>query len=281
MLTLLISIMVSAGSAIYFQSTGAATGWVIACGVIGFLATQIIVGLLVRKSVNLVNSDLQGILMGGQKRINQKIQAFQNKPSGGVKAMQMILEKEQAQFLQKALDFTVNLEPFCKWNLLMSKQIDTMRMQFNYQMKKFDEVDAIIAKKGLLSGVMVMEPITAAMIMARQHKNKDFDGLEKSFNKYTRKFAKGNKSVLIYALYSWSLVKRGELDKAREVLYQGKEETQNEILIRNWEALSNNKPKKFSNSAFGDEWYSLYLENAPQPKQQRQRGNGKRGGMMR
>jgi len=280
MLTLLISIVVSGGAVFYCLETDAGLGWSIACGVIGFLASQIVVGLLVRKKVNVVNGDLQGILMGGQKRINQKVQAFQNKPGGGIKAMQIMLEKEQKQFLQKALDFTVNLEPFCKWNLLMTKQIATMRMQFNYQMKNMDAVDKILAKKGLLSGVMMMEPVTAGMKMARQYKNKDFVGLEKSYNKFSKKFKKGGKSALIYGLYSWALVKQGETEKAREVLYQGKEETKNEVIARNWEMLSNDKVKKFSNDGLGDEWFSLYLENPPQPKQQRVRGNGKRGGMM-
>ena len=280
MFTLIISLVVSTGAVVYCESSGASIGWTITCGIVGFLACQIIIGLLVRKKVNIVNADLQGILMGGQKRINQKIQAFQNKPTGGMKAMQMLLEKEQTQFLERALDFTSNLEPFCKWNLLMPKQIDTMRMQFNYQMKNFDAVDKILAKKGLLNGVIMMEPITAAMKMARQHKNKDFAALEKSYEKFAKKFKKGGKSVLIYGLYSWSLIKQGELEKAREALYQGKEETQNELLVRNWELLSNDKPKKFSNAALGDEWYSLYLETPAQPKQQRVRGGGKRGGMM-
>lgn len=74
---------------------------------------------------------------------------------------------------------------------------------------------------------------------------------------------------------SWILVKNGEFEKARELLQKGKESTGNETLAYNWERLSNDKPKSFSNEGLGDQWYGLYLENPPQPKQQRARAGGK------
>ncbi len=273
MLTLIISIVLGGISSTLCQLNGVGLGWTIGAGVLTFIAIQAAVSLLLRKKINVVNGDLQGIMLGGQKRINQKIQAFQNKPVGGMKAMQMLLEKEQNQFLQKALDFTVNLEPFCKWNILMSKQIATMRMQFYYQMKKFDKVDKILAVKGLLKGVMLMDPMTVAMKMARLYKNKDMEAVEKLFKKKSKGFSRGGKSVLLYGVYSWILVKNGEVEKARETLYEGKELTSNETLAKNWEVLSNDKVKKFSNAGLGDEWYSLYLETPQQPKQQKVRGN--------
>ena len=277
MLSLLISVLFAAAAVIYCQQTGASQSWTVISGIVSFLAAMITTGLIMRRKINKVNADLQGILMGGQKRINKKIQAFQNKPNASPVLVQKLVEKEQTEFLEKALDFTKNLEPFCKWNLLMQKQIDTLRMQFNYQLKRFSEVDQIIENTSLLKGIMVMDPMIAAMEMARMYKNGKTAELEELFKKYSRKFTKKPNVAIIYALYSWALVKNGEHDKAREVLYQGKESTGNEILAKNWEALSNNKLKKFSNAGFGDEWFALFLENPPKVKQQFARG-GKRGG---
>jgi hypothetical protein len=211
--------------------------------------------------------------MGGQKRINQKIQNFQNKPNANPILMQQIIDKEQKEFLTKALDFTKNLEPFCKWNLLMQKQIDTLRFQFLYQLKEYDEADKIIENSSLIKGLMVMDPMIAAMQMARIYKKGDMTQLKSLFEKYSKKFAKKPKVELIYGLYSWALVKKGDIEAARDALYQGKELTKNELLARNWENLSNNKIKKFSNSGLGEEWYGLFLENPPKAKQQRAKGN--------
>ena len=70
-------------------------------------------------------------------------------------------------------------------------------------------------------------------------------------------------------------MKEGEPEKARQLLNKAKEATGNETFAQNWERLSNDKAKNFSNAGLGEEWYSLYLENPPQPKQQRARGNAK------
>ena len=53
------------------------------------------------------------------------------------------------------------------------------------------------------------------------------------------------------------------------------EATGSEIFIRNWEHLSNDRVKSFSNAGLGDAWYSLYLETPPAPKQQRMGGYGR------
>jgi len=74
---------------------------------------------------------------------------------------------------------------------------------------------------------------------------------------------------------SWIYVQVGEIDEARRVLLKAKKATGDDTFTRNWEHLSNDRVKKFSNAGLGDEWYSLYLETPPAPKQQRMRGNGR------
>jgi hypothetical protein len=47
-----------------------------------------------------------------------------------------------------------------------------------------------------------------------------------------------------------------------------KETSDNEVIVKNWELLVNNKAKHFSNSLLGEQWYSLMLEEPKMPKQQ-------------
>ena len=177
--------------------------------------------------------------------------------------MQKLLEKDQHISLRKAVELTDKLEPWYKWSLLLKKQVSTMRMQFYYQLGEFDKVDA------LMPHCILLEPITAAMKMARQYK-KDDPNLEKTFKSKTKKF-KGDRGVILYAVYTWALLKRGETDKAFEILTQAKAKCENDVLNKNWEHLANGKPKSFSNANLGDEWYSLKLENPKMPKQKMQK----------
>ena len=167
-----------------------------------------------------------------------------------------------------------SLEPFKKWSLLTGRQIATMRFQFYYQLKEFDKADEILATCGFMRGPMMMEPMTAAMRMARCYKKEDVAGAEKIYKSRIR-WARGDGGVILYALMSWIYVKQGNPDEARRVLLKAKEKTGSEIFKKNWEHLSNDRVKNFSNAALGDQWYSLYLEAPPTPKQQRVRGNGR------
>ena len=266
MFSLIISIFTSAVAVVMCVQSQTNIGWTLVTAIAVFVATMVAISLGLRKKIQVVNEDLQGIMLGGQKRISQKVQAFQNKPGGDPRHMQRVIEKEQAECVEKALEFTANLEPFCKWNMLMPKQIATMRLQFNYQLKRYDAVDELMPK------VLMMDPMTVAMCMARHYKNDDMAAMEKLFEKKIKRF-KGAKGTLLYGLMSWAYVKKGEVNKAREVLFQGKEATGNETLRFNWEQLSNDRAKKFSNAGLGDEWYGLYLEAPKPPKQQRVRAN--------
>ena len=74
---------------------------------------------------------------------------------------------------------------------------------------------------------------------------------------------------------TWILVKEGNVEEARQLLSKAKDATGNEAFTHNWVQLSNDRVKNYSNAGLGEEWYGLYLENPPTPKQQRMRGNAK------
>ena len=275
MIALLISLIAAAVGVTVCVVLNASPEGTVWAGIGGFLIAQLAVGMVVRRKTKAVQDQLQGILMAGQAKMNRMVQQFQTRPGGNVKAMQRQLEKGQQELVTEALSFVDRFEPFKKWNLFMGRQIATMRMQFLYQLKDFEKVDEILGAGGMFSGPMMMEPMAVAMKMARQYKNEQFDALEKTFKRHLIWF-RGDRSKLLYGLMSWAYMKQGEVEKARQLLIKGKEATGNETLAHNLEMLTNNKPKHFSNAGFGEEWYGLYLENPPPPKQQRVRGG--RGG---
>ncbi len=274
MFSILISTMVTAILMGGLNAAGVKSGTATFFGVVGFIATFFLIGFLVRKRVAKVQNELQEIMMSAQARMNRKIQQFQSKPGGNIKLIQRQLEADQKAIYTEGLEFTKRLEPFKKWSTMMGRQIATMRLQFLYQLKEFEQVDAIFAGSGFLKGPMMMEPMPVAMKMARQYKNKDIAGAEKTFKRHIKWF-RADRGTLLYGLMSWILVKEGELEKARDLLMKAKEATANDTFGANWERLSNDKPKNFSNAGLGEEWYGLYLENPPAPKQQRMRPNAR------
>lgn len=276
MLTLLLSILIAASCVFAGIAADIGKAGTIAGGIAGFIAALFLIGYLTRKKSKGVTDELQEILMSGQKRMNQKIQQFQTKPGGNIKLMQQQIERDQKVVVQKALDFTTAFEPLKKWNMLMGNQIATMHLQFLYQLKEFEQVDQLFAKKGLFSKPLMTDPMPVAMKIARQFKNKDIARAEKTFKRHIKWF-RADRGTLLYALMSWIYVKEGEVEKARQLLAKAKDTTGDPALAHNWEQLSNDNHKKFSNAGLGDEWFGLYLEKPPVPKQQRMRGKARGG----
>jgi hypothetical protein len=276
MLSLLISLIVCVAAVTASIVYQVGLGGEIFGGLAGFLIPQFLIGFIARKKITAVQNELQEKLANGQKQMNRKIQMFQTKPGGNIKQIQRQLEGDQKGLIAEALVFVDRFEPFKKWSPLMGRQIATMRMQFQYQLKEFAAVDKLLATAGLFTGPIMMEPITVAMKIARQYKNGDVAGAEKTFKSRVKWF-RGSRGTLLYGLMSWIYMQQGESEKARMLLVKAKEITGDKTLAGNWELLSNNKDAAFSNAGLGEEWYALYLENPPMPKQQRMRGNAHGG----
>lgn len=271
MISLLISLFVSAACTFAAASNQLAMTWIVLSGIGGYFASSLLVGLLVRRKLGAVQKELQDMMTVAQNRINRSIQEAQSKPGANPAMLRKQIEIKQTDVLKKALAHTEKLEAFQKWAPTLGRQISTMRVQFHYQLKQFEEVDAIFATTHLLKKPMMMEPNIVAMKMARAYKTGEIEDVEKLFRKHI-KFMRGDRGTLLYGLMSWIWVKKGNLDDAMELLAKAKETTGNETLAQNWERLANDKAKKFSNAGLGEEWYGLFLENQPMPKQQRMRG---------
>ena len=274
MYSLLISALVALSLAGASTASQFSTGTTVFFSLAGFTGTFFLVGFLVRKKMSKAQGVLQESMEAAQRRMQRKVQQFQNKPGGNIKQIQSQLEMDQKAMCKQGLELTKGLEPFRNWSLLTGRQIATMRLQFNYQLKEFDKVDEILATCGFLRGPMMMEPMAVAMRMARCYKNDDLAGAKKVFKRKMMWF-RGDRGTLLYGLMSWIYVKVGEPDEARKVLLKAKEATGVETFTKNWDHLTNDRAKSFSNAGLGDEWYSLHLENPLPVKQKRVRGNGR------
>lgn len=272
MLSLIISLLIGLAVGMglpAFEVTG--VGWAIFLGILAFVGAQLSVSLLLKKLIMARMNAVQAVVQQGQMQLQRKVQVMQSRPMGSVKQAQKMLEKDQRKFVEEAIAETSALEPFFKWSPLLSKQVATMKMQFYYQLQNWKKVDELMPK------CIFMEPLTSAMKMARMYMLKQYDEIEAVFNKAIKKL-RGNQGAILYALYSWILVKQDKADEATKVLVDAKKKFDHQTLNRNWEQLANNRPRQFSNSGFGEEWYALGLEK---PKVNVKRQRQQRGGFRR
>lgn len=267
MLSPLISLVVGLGMYFACVQTGFFAkhpAWTIIFCVVGALAVQITIALIIRKLSNRITVVLQGIMQETQRKIMVKQNQFMRRPLG---QEQMIreLEKEQAVGIDQMIKALDLYNPLYLWQPMLKKQVNTMRMMFSYQKREFDKVDE------LMKNCFFMDAQSISMKMARMHVNKETDKvLDKFYKKKCARF-RGNEAVLTVSVYAWILVKRERIDDAIKVLADAKARTSdNPVIVKNWEALVNGKIKHFSNAQIGDTWYALYLEKPKMQKVQQQ-----------
>lgn len=259
MLTILLSIVSAAAVfTVLTKQMEVSTGWGIASAILVFVLIQIAVSLLLRWKMKKINQDLQQVMLATQKNMERKQQIFIRQRNQNQVMMRMQLEAEQKKGIEDALAVCEQFRPLCKWNLMMKKQIATMQMAFHYQMKNWEEVDKLLPR------CVYLDPQTICMKLARMYKNKD-EKLEKFYKKRSRLLRKDS-IVLPAATYSWILLKLGKKAEALKVLNDALKKTSNDYLLRNRDAIVNDKLKLFSNADFAETWYVLALE---EPKMQK------------
>jgi hypothetical protein len=273
MISVLFSLLIAALAAFAAIQNGLATPWIVLSTLGGYILGSLLIGLAVRRRLGAIQRELQDMMQAAQARMQRSVQQAQHKPGANPAALQKKIQLQQAEVIKQGLKHTEKLEPYRKWAPTLGRQIATMRLQFLYQLKRFEEVDEILAIRHPFRKPMLMEPTIVAMKMARAYKQGDMDAMEATFNKHIR-WMRGDRGTLLYGLMSWAWLKKGEKDKAFELLAKGKDKTADETLARNWEHLANDRAKKFSNAGLGEEWYALHLEAPPKPKMQRARGRG-------
>ena len=268
MLTIIIGLVAAGIIGAIFNVLLHGTIWTVVGCTIGFFATTILLNLWVKKQLEAVFNGIQSHVEEMQDQMRRRINMMQAKNIGGGKGLQKRMEKEQATGIREALKELDKVAPLQKWNILAARQANTLRAQLYYQIKEFDRADECFEK------CFIMDPLTLAMRIARYYAHDKMDEVEKAFKKGIKRH-KDEKGIILYALYSWILVKKDRIDDAVALLNEAKGKTEDETLRTNWEHLANSRVRRFSNAGLGDQWYALHLET-PKPIKSRQRYSNRR-----
>ena len=233
-------------------------------GLGAMLVFQIIAGLILRSIINKRQMEIQNILADAQNRIQKQINLFQKRPPSSQNAARQALEKIQNDAARKALEATDIFKPYYIWNLMLKKQINTMKMQLLFQLGEYKKVDEILPK------CFIVDHQSLAIKMTRMYRNNDAE-LDKFFNKRCAK-TKGEARAFLAAVYAWMKLKQDEPQKALEALNNARKVSDLPAIVDNIEHIANGRYRHYSNSSLGDAWYALGLEE-PKVKPQRQARN--------
>lgn len=247
-----------------FFGAGFGIGWSIGLSFVAFIVAQVVVGRIVQKRVKAAMDSVQAVLLEGQKRLQAKMARWQMRPPGSIQAAQAEIARDQKVFVHEALEQTEVLHKFDNWVPMMRRQIATAQFQLYWMIKDFKKVDELMPK------ALFLDPTMNAMRLARMYMtNQPVEEMAKIYEKATRR-TRYNQNVLLAAAWSWILIQKKDVDGAFKALNAALEKSDNETLKANREHLANNRVAHFSNTALGDQWYALLLEE-PRIHQQRAR----------
>jgi tetratricopeptide (TPR) repeat protein len=257
-------------------------------GILTTLGTFILINKKMTTPISAIIGQIQKIREDANEQIQRKARQFQSQPGGNQVAFMKMAEKLQEKSTEDCLVLLQDLEKYYKWNFLLEKQVNTMKYQFYFQMKKFEEADKYLDK------VLLLDPMGIAMKMARVYKKEPLDrakltdeksikaalkswSVTKIFNKGASRL-KGSNTSLVYSTYAWMLLKSGLVAEALAVLTEGFKKSADPIIEANIDRLRNNKDKSFSNAKYGEQWYALFLEEPPKQKPKMVRQSGQNQG---
>ena len=262
MYTLFITILAGLFSCWCFnQKLDQPIGMSVFYAVVIMFVLQMLIALFIRIKSGKIQKEIEAVMQEAQAKANRMMAQFERRPPSSVKAAQQQLEKVQTDAIRKTLELCEKYNPYFKWNMLLPKQINAMKVQLYFQLREFGKVDELL-KKALL-----LDARTRLIKLVRMYKKED-PALDKFFQ---RKFVrlKGDDGAFAACVYAWMKVRQEKYDDAVAVLVRAKKLSDNAVLLENHERLVNKKYKHFTNAGFGDQWYSLYLEE-PKVKMQRQ-----------
>lgn len=232
-------------------------GWAVTLAVLAGVGVYVAIALVVRRKVGTIMTAMQTRITDRNKAVINKYQQIASR-GGNAKYLMDQIRKEQDVIISEALETTRRIDGYCRWSPLLDRQVNALRVQFLYQLKRYNEVDKLLPK------ALLTEPVLSCMKMCREYQRGEEAALEKTYNRARKRFRAN--ATLVYATYAWMLLKKKQFDKARQVLADGKKATEDETLERNWEHLTNDRPNQFSNADLGEMWYVLQLEEPKQPK---------------
>ena len=242
--------------------------WSILWAILVFLAGQLTLAWALRRKMGGLNDRIQGVMRAAQARMQAKVQRWRNGRMTDARAAEAELAKDRDAMIDEVRALLAPLERWRRWIPLLGRQLATMELQFAWQKQDWARVDALLPR------ALLMEPLLVCMKLARmwQH-NEPTEAIAKVFRKATRRARYGT-TALIYATWSWMLVKRGDIDGAFKALVEAEEKNEHPTLKANRDHLANNRVQHFSTAGFGEEWYALGLET-PKIRARRVRDDGR------
>jgi len=261
MYTFLISLIVGAATG-YFSFLRWELGWGIACGVFAFMLCQLVIGLVLRRRIMARQQEIQKIMTEAQSRIDRQLNLFQMRPPASVNSARRQLEEIQSAAARKALAAVEGFKPLYRWNFMLERQINVMRVQLLFQLKEYKKVDALLPK------TLIRDPQTAAIRLVRLYRT------EQPIDAFYRRASRSLKSddlAFFASIYAWMKLRQEDESAARAALVEAKKKSDNAVMLENLDRLLNGKAKHYAMNGFGDLWYALGLEE-PKMKAQRRRG---------
>ena len=256
MLSLIIALVGGIVADLVLQAIWNSPGWNAFFSVLVFLVIWVLINLRLNKRLEKIFKGVQEHISTAQEKVRREAQMWQQKGMGGPKLQERIEEKLKAA-IREALTQLDAVEPLRRWNWLAGRQADTMKAQLLYQIRDYAAADPLLDK------ALMFDPAIVAMKMARDYQRGNREKVEKAYKTGVRRF-KGDKGSILYALYSWILVKENRIEEAVVVLDQGKLKTDSPVLKENWQHLVNGQVKQFSNAGLNELWYMLNLEEQKQ-----------------
>jgi hypothetical protein len=265
MLSIIIAVLIGAGAGTAVGIDLQSTPWGITCGLAGYVITQIIISLILRKKVNAVQAGIQEEMNADRERINRQLTTFQQRQPGNMTGLKQLADRLQNEVSHKLLAATDRFKVFYLWNPMLYKQINAMKVQLFYQLKDYDAVDRLLPKS------MLIDPLSLSIKLVRMYRHEDKE-IDAFYNKKCSKF-KSDQGAFLACVYAWIKLKQQNSQAAIAALRGARKLSDNPVLIENLDKLVNDRKKDFSNAGFGDQWYALGLEEF-KPKAVRRRNNG-------
>jgi len=179
------------------------------------------------------------------------------------KNMEKIMYAAQAEFqknrIERGLAMLEDLKKrFGKWQFFAESALDGQIGSVYYLRQDFDRA------RPYLERAFAKHWTAKGMLGVMAFKKRDYAQMDTLFDAATRY---SPKQGLLWSLWSYCHWKLGEIDKAIEILNNGKKKLGESDQHLNANLISLQNSKKMKMRGYGEQWYQFHLEVPPQMKE--------------
>jgi len=179
------------------------------------------------------------------------------------KGMEKAMYEAQAEFQKNRIDRGLQMledlkKRFGKWQFFAESSIDGQIGSVHYLRQDFDRA------KPYLERAFAKHWVAKGMLAVMAFKKRDFAQMDSLFDSATRY---SGKQGLLWSLWAYCHWKLGQIDKAIEILNNGKKKLGDSDQQINANLISLKNSKKMKMRGYGEQWYQFHLEVPPQMKE--------------